>query len=179
MFLPAENREVISALGAVARTRQSAHVELDRHQARRLGNLNSWSSRLRGAGSGGAVVVEEGDQGPEVNRTDHGSVLRRLDFVSTRVGRAALEQKLPKPASRSQQAARDAGQQLRVLERKLQDRQLRRKKASDATEAMRLDSALAAARTAYEQQKRLADFAILVLGRICLQAGSSPRTASC
>ena len=164
----------ISVSARVARTRQSAHVELDRHQARRLGDLNTWSSRLRGAEGGGVVVVEEGEQGPEVNLTDHGSVLRRLDFVFTRVGQAALDQKLPKPAARSQQAAHAAGQQLRVLERKLQDQQQRRKKASDATEAMRLDSTLAGARTAHEQQKRLADFATLVLGRDCLQAGFVP-----
>jgi len=121
------------------------------------------------------VVAEEGERGPEVNLTDHGSVLRRLDFVFTRVGQAALDQKLPKPAARSQQAAHEAGQQLRVLERKLQDQQQRRKKASDATEAMRLDSTLASARTAYEQQKRLADFATLVLGRECLQACFVPK----
>ena len=164
----------ISVSARVARTRQSAHVELDRHQARQLGDLNTWSSRLRGAEGGGVVVVEEGERGPEVNLTDHSSVLRRLDFVFTRVGQAALDQKLPKPAARSQQAAHEAGQQLRVLERKLQDQQQRRKKASDATEAMRLDSTLASARTAYEQQKRLADFATLVLGRECLHAGFVP-----
>jgi len=165
----------ISVSARVARTRQSAHVELDRHQARRQGDLNTWSSRLRGADSrGGVAVVEEGDTGPEVDLSDHSSVLRRLDFVFTCVGRAAWEQKLPKAASRAQQAAREAGQQLRVLERKLQDQQQRRKRASDATEAMRLDSTLAGARTAYERQKRLADFATLVLGRDCLQASCVP-----
>ena len=163
----------ISVSARVARTRQSAHVEVDRHQARQLGDLITWSSRLRGA-EGGVVVMEEGGRGPEVNLADHSSVLRRLDFVLTRVGQAALDQKLPRLAARSQQAAHEAGRQLRVLERKLQDQQQRRTKASDATEAMRLDSTLASARTAYDQQKRLADFAMLVLGRVCLQAGFVP-----
>jgi len=139
-----------------------------------LGDLNTWSSRLRGAEGGGVAVVED-EQGPEVNVTDHGSVLRRLDFLFTRVGQAALDKKIPKPAARSKQAALEAGQQLRILERKLQDQQQRRKKASDATESMRLDSTLASVRTAYEQQKRLADFATLLLGRECLQAGFVPK----
>ncbi len=122
-----------------------------------------------------SFVTERDDQrNVKVPLTDHSSVLRRLDFVFTRVGQAALDLKLPKPAARRQQAAHEARQQLRVLERKLQDQQQRRKKASDATEAMRLDSTLASTRIAYEQQKRLADFATLVLGRECLHAGFVP-----
>ncbi len=164
----------ISVSARVARTRQTAHVELDRHQARRLGDLNAWSSRLRDVETGSAVIVEQADQEPEADRSDHGSIVRRLDFVWRSVGRAAAGQKLPKSIARSAQSLYDADQQLQVLERQLLDYQQRRKRAADATEAMRLDSMLATIRTSHEQQKRLADFARLVLGRDCLAAGFIP-----
>jgi hypothetical protein len=164
----------ITVTARVAEARQSAQVEFDRQQRRTLDDLDGWLARLRGVDESGDIVVAGDEQGLPVDLADPGSVLRRLDYLFTQVGRAAIDLKLPRSVRCSQQAAQDAQQKLQTLEGKLNQAERERKEARDPTEGMFKTSALARVRTEYEQQKRLADFTLVVLGRDCLDAKSVP-----
>lgn len=100
--------------------------------------------------------------------------MRRLDYVFSRVGRAAIELKLPRALTRFQQAVHETRRQLAELERTLNKAEVEHRQAPDPTEGMRRTSLLARVRSECDKQKRLAEFAVLVLGRECLQANFVP-----
>lgn len=164
----------ISVSARVAEARQSARVEFDRKRQGQSRDLNGWLARLRGIDDSGDIVVSENEQGPVVDELDPSSVLRRLDYLFTRVGRAAIDSKVPRAVTKCQQATQDAQDQRLELESQLGHADLEQKQAADATEGMQKATALASVRTKYDQQKRLAEFSTLVLGRECLQARFVP-----
>lgn len=168
----ANGRIAVSA--RVPQARQSAHVEIDRQQRRNLGDLDGWLARLRGVEDAGELAVSAGDQGQPVNLTDPSSVLRRLDNLFTWVGRAAIDLKLPRAVRKSQEAAQQARQALLACEAELRRLEQTGRPAADATQAMYRSSVQARVRTQYEQQKRLADFMALIVGRECCEANFFP-----
>ena len=153
----------ISVAARVPSVRQSAQVEIERHQERDLGQLAAWRTRLTGAGKSSEFAAD----GP-VDVNDPSSVLRRLDALHVRIGQAAVVAELPKALRRSQEAARAAASQLEKARKTLQQAESARHAVSGRAETIRFSSELARAKAAYEQALTQSDFAHLVLGRECL-----------
>jgi len=155
----------ISVAARVPSVRQFAQVEIERHRERDLGQLAAWRTRLIGAGAGKSA--EFAADGP-VDLNDPSSVLRRLDALHVRIGKAAATAELPKPLKRNQEAVRTAANQLEKATKTLQQAELARQDMSGQAEAIRFGSALARAKAAYDQALTQSDFAHLILGRECL-----------
>jgi molecular chaperone DnaK len=157
----------ISVLARVPAARQSAQVELQHSQRRELEDLDTWRTRLRATGSQGGT---RSSPGGTIDLSDRTSVLRRLDALYTQVGKAASDEKLPAGLSGSQQAAQAAAGALAKAQSALQAATAAKASAAGSAEAVRCGSALARAKTAYDQALTQSDFAHLVLGRECVTA---------
>ncbi|NLF72350.1 MAG: Hsp70 family protein [Candidatus Anammoximicrobium sp.] len=155
----------ISVAARMPSVRQSAQVEIERHQERDLGQLAAWRTRLIGADAG---KVSEFAADSPVDLNDPSSVLRRLDALHVRIGQAAVAAELPRALRRSQEAARAAAGELEKAAKTLQQAESARHAVSGRAETIRFSSELARAKAAYEQALTQADFAHLVLGRECL-----------
>ncbi len=155
----------ISVAARMPSVRQSAQVEIERHQERDLGQLAAWRTRLIGADAG---KVSEFAADSPVDLNDPSSVLRRLDALHVRIGQAAVAAELPKALRRSQEAARGAAGELEKAAKTLQQAESARHAVSGRAETIRFSSELARAKAAYEQALTQSDFAHLVLGRECL-----------
>jgi molecular chaperone DnaK len=157
----ANGRITVSA--RVPETRQSAHVEIKRSNARELEDLTVWRTRLLGT-----------QQGSAVDPRDRGSVLRRLDSLYLQIGQAALGQTLPDTLQRGQQGAQKAAAAHGAAKSALQQAESTRQQATGSGKTIQADSAIAHATTRVEQTRTQAEFACLVLGRECVKTGFQP-----
>ncbi|MGO8749331.1 MAG: Hsp70 family protein [Thermoguttaceae bacterium] len=167
----------ISVYARVPSVRYSAHVEIDRDEVRDLADVATWRARLlsgvQGTGAGPATAA-----GPTVDMKDEVSVRKRLDAVSTEVGRAAAAAPLapgtPEKLARSHQLALAAASTLRQAEDRLHEAERACKAGGGGREVIELGARLSQARTEFNQARTRADFAHLVFGRECLSAGTCP-----
>jgi len=165
----------ISVSARVPSVRQSAHVEIEREQDRDLEDLDTWRARLRGVEPSQASAFAA--EGP-VDLNDRTSVLRRLDALHVKIGKAAVAEELPRSLRRSGEAARTAASALEQAKVALKKAEGARQSAASTGEAVRFGSAYARARRAYEQSLTQSDFAYLVLGRECLAKRFYPPAAT-
>lgn len=156
---------MISVAARVPSVRQSAQVEIERHQQRDLGQLATWRAQLTGADT---RKTSEFAADSLVDLNDPSSVLRRLDALHVRIGKAAVTAELPKPLRRSQEAAKAAASELERTHATLQQAQSARHAVTDRAEAIRFGSERVRAKAVYDQALTQSDFAHLVLGRECL-----------
>jgi len=165
----------ISVSARVPSVRQSAHVEIERDQDRDLQSLDTWRTRLRALDNSqssdfaGAALVDLND------RT---SILRRLDAIHIKIGRASIEKKLPRSLRRTQEAAKTAAGELEQAQTSLKEAEAAKQSAAGRAEAVRLGSEYARAKSAYDQALTQSDFAYLVLGRECLAKRFHPPEAT-
>jgi len=164
----------ISVSARVPSVRQSAHVEIKRDQAEELGDLTTWRARLRGLVDTAAEGFSAGAGAANVDLDDRSNVLKRLDALYVKVGKAAMEQVLPEQLSHSQQAAMTAAAELTRARARLKKAELAKQAAQGSAETIRLEAKLSQAQTECEQAKVRADFAHLVLGRDCASAEFNP-----
>lgn len=163
----------LSVTARVPSVRYSRHVEIDRNEARHLGDLKTWRERLRGlveASAEGFAATEA----EAVDLGDRASVLKRLDALYVNIGRHAARMTLPDALARSRQAALEAVTELTCAQANVQDAERARKAAQGSAEILRADAQLAQARTELQQAQVRCDFALLVLGRDCAGAGFCP-----
>ena len=165
----------ISVSARVPSVRQSAHVEIKRDQVQELGDLATWRARLRGLVDTAAEGFSAGAGAAKVDLDDRSNVLKRLDALYVKAGKAAREQVVPDQLSHSQQAAMTAAAELTRAHARLKDAELAKQAAQGSAETIRLEAKLSQAHTEWEQAKVRADFAHLVLGRDCAGAGFHPR----
>jgi len=158
----------ISVSARVPSVRKSAHVDIERHRGRDLEDLDTWRARLRGPDSPASTQFSAG--GP-VDVNDPTSVLRRLDALYIKVGKAAVNEELPPSLSAGQEDARNAAAALQKAEVVLREAETAKQSASGTAEAVRYGSEFACAKTAYDQTLTESDFAHLVLGRECANEG--------
>jgi molecular chaperone DnaK len=171
----ANGRIAVSA--RVAQARQSAQVDIDRRHLRQLEDLEVWSARLRGLVTTGEIGFGGKDNGPPVNLNDRSSVLRRLDYLFTRIGHAAAALELPKRLVEYQQSATQSARRLAELEKQLNQAEEAKQRATGPSEARHYGSEYARCKAEYDNLKTQADFAFLVLGRECVMAGVVPPQA--
>jgi molecular chaperone DnaK len=162
----------LSVAARIPSIRYSRHVEIDRDQARHLGDLKTWRERLRGAVDAGVETFAA--EPATVNLADRTSVLRRLDGLYVLVGRHAVRMTLPDALARSQHAALEAVSALSCAQANVKDAERLRQAAQDSTESPRADARLSQTRTELQQSQIRCDFALLVLGRDCAAAGYYP-----
>lgn len=158
----------ISIAARVPSARQSARVQLERHQYSDLEDLDSWRLRLSGTDttSGSAASGR-----CPVDENNPSNLLRRLDVLYGKIGQAALAVQLPRALRHRQAAARDVASKLDEAHAVLKQVESERQTAVDRAEAIRLGSALAQARGVCEQARTQSEFALLVLGRECVARG--------
>ena len=151
-------------------------MEIDRDEARDLADVATWRARLL-SGAQAAPTGPAAAAGPVVDMKDEVSVRKRLDAVSTEVGRAAAAAPLAPGAleklARSHQLALAAASTLRQAERRLHEAECACK-AAGGGEVIELGADLSQAHTEFNQARTRADFAQFVFGRECLSAGMCP-----
>ncbi len=161
----------ISVSARIPQSRQSAHVELQRGGSHTLENLETWRARLSGREPSSGRGFSPSDSVALVDPKDRGSVMRRLDALYTKIGKAVANVALPKSLSRSQQAAQEAAASLNSARTILKEAEIRKQSAAGGAESVHVSSQLAQAKTHVEQANTQAEFAFLVLGRDCGSAG--------
>jgi hypothetical protein len=163
----------ISVSARIPSVRYSQYVEIQREIGRDLGDIDVWRARLCGhatASDGHASAVLAGSEGRSI-------VTKCLDALYVDVGKLAVPLKLPETLARSQQAARAAANDLLRAQAKFQEAELAKMASNDDGDLIRLDARLAQAKTELQQVKVRCDFAHLVLGRDCVNAGIEPPNA--
>lgn len=175
----------ISVSARIPSVRRSAQVEIQRDEARDLGDLATWRARLLGrdpsrASASSAAVPPLPGSAPASSDTppslhidvppaaaDRAALLQRLDSLYARVGQLAVDSVVPPPLARAQQAARAAAAEWHRLRAKLKDTERSRQSASAGVEAIRLDAVLSQAREDCQQAETRCQFAYLAFGRQC------------
>jgi molecular chaperone DnaK len=165
----------ISVAARVPSVRFSAQVEIQRDESRSLDDLDTWRARLLGrAPSPAPSLASSPPPLPDGACADRPTMLKRLDALYARVGRAAVGLLVTPPLARSQQGAQTAAAELTQSQAKLKEAERARHAVSSGAEALRLDAALSQARDECQQAQTRSQFAYLVLGRDCAGAGFSP-----
>jgi len=162
----------ISVSARVPAIRQSARVDILRDQARHLEDLDAWRKKLLGL----PTESKEGfaSPAPEVNLNDRESVRKHLDALYIKLGTVAAGFTLPAALAHSQTAALQASAEYKRMKTQLKDAECARQTAISRSEAIKLDALLAQARTKLHEAQTRVDFAHLVLGRDCVNAGFRP-----
>jgi molecular chaperone DnaK len=162
----ANGRIAVSA--RVPSVRYSQHVEIKRDNARNLGDLNVWKSRLCGQAELPPMI--DGDPGSDIPG-DRAGMLKRLDALYLSLGKVAVKLSLPDSLARSRQSALAATAELNRAEANIKEaEQSRQASGLDSGETIRLDARLAQAKNELQQMQVRFDFAHLVLGRECVEA---------
>jgi molecular chaperone DnaK len=162
----------ISVSARLPNVRQSARVEIRRDQASHLENLDAWRGKLLGQAAENEKTITSRAEAVDMN--DPKSMLKRLDALYIKLGKAAAGITLPPALANSQKTARQAAADCTKIRTHLKDAESARQTAVGRTEAIRLDALLAQARTGLNEAQTRADFASLVLGRECACAGCLP-----
>jgi len=162
----------ISVSARVPSVRHSAQVEIARDGSRSLDDLATWRARLLGREPTSSQPTPP--PLPEDRPGDRAGAMKRLDGLYTRVGQAAQNLRVPPPLARSQQGAQNAAAELTRAQARLQEAQRARQAVAPGPETLRLDVALSQARDECQQAEVRCQFAFLVLGRECVQAGFFP-----
>lgn len=164
----------ISVLARVPSIRHSQCVEIQRDNTHTLEDLEAWRGRLcGGAQTSGSRIGADGATAPS-NRAD---VLKRLDSLYLSLGKLAVRLALPQTLARSRQNAQTAAAELVRTQASLKEAETAKQVACGAAEVVRLDASLAQAKAESQQAQVRADFAHLVLGRECANAGLAPTEA--
>ena len=162
----------ISVSARVPTIRQSARVEIKRDNANRPEDLDTWRKKLLGlptASKDGFTSIS-----PEANINDRESLQKHLDILYIKLGKVAAGLALPTQLSRSQAAASQASAECNRMKAQLKDAESARQAAVSRSEVIKIDAILAQARTKLHEAQTRADFAHLVLGRECINAGFRP-----
>ncbi|MCB9938432.1 MAG: Hsp70 family protein [Planctomycetaceae bacterium] len=171
----ANGRIAVSA--RVPETRQSAHVEIKRNNSHDLEDLDTWRARLLGkdekpaAGSGTEAAIP-------VKKSQRGNLLRRLDSLHIKIGYAAVGKETPEALQRTQASAQKATAAYRAAKTAFNHTAAACLKSKSSDEKVQSSSLLAAAKVRLDQYRTQANFACLVLGRECVQAGFLPAEAA-
>jgi molecular chaperone DnaK len=166
---------LLTVSARIPSVRLSTQVEIKRGEARDLSDLATWRKRLLGQ-LPAATEKAFGAAAPEaaVDLKDHASVMKRLDALYLKVGQAAAGLALPAPLARSQATAVAATGESARVRAVCAEAERARQAVANRADIIRLDSQLAQAQTELQKKQVRADFAQLVLGRECINAGFCP-----
>jgi molecular chaperone DnaK len=173
-YLP-DGRVAVSA--RMPNTRQSAQVKIQRSDEAELEDLESWRQRLT---SSNAIEPESGSP-PQAaaptttDKSDLGSVLRRLDQLYMKVGLAAVRTAVPSNLQKAQQSAQENQAAFRAASAALDKAEKDNQNPPTRADAVRFGAVRAKAKTKFEQMESRANFSCLLLGRECIQNGSIPK----
>ena len=164
----------LSVSARIPSIRLSTQVEIKRHEAHDLGDLDTWRQRLLGqAGSADGGFVREEAAAP-VDLRDRASVQKRLDVLFLKVGQAAIGLAVPEPLERSRARAMATAAELTRTQTHCKEIDSARQAAAGRAEIIRLDALVSQAKTECQEKQVRADFTYLVLGRECISAGFHP-----
>jgi molecular chaperone DnaK len=164
----------ISVSARLPSVRYSQHVEIKRDDVRNLGDLNAWRARL--CGQAEASSHDSATPTP-TDPADGAGMVRRLDRLYSNVGKCAVKLALPETLTRSRQTAIAASAEFTRAQANVKEAEHARQAGLGSGEVIRLDARLAQAKTELQQAEVHADFAHLVLGRDCVNAGFEPPNA--
>ena len=164
----------ISVSARVPSVRCSTRVDVKRDQARSLDDLTTWRARLCGREEPSAAASSAACGPTAVDLSDRGSVMKRLDALYIKVGRAAMSLALPGLLARGQQAALTAAREFTRAHARVEEAEDARRCVPAGAEAIRLDAELLQANTELQQAQKRRDFAHLVLGRECANSTIHP-----
>ncbi len=162
----------VSVSARVPSVRQSASVQIERQLTRNLEDLATWKDRLCGIvqpSSGGFAAAAE-----EVDPADRSSVVKRLDGLCMKVGRAAVKLQVPEAIEPCRRSTIQVAAELLRLEKMLGDAEKQRQGAIGTSDIIRCDAALSQVKAAMHQSNVKCDFAHLILGRECIRVGFCP-----
>jgi molecular chaperone DnaK len=167
----------VSVSARVPSVRQSASVQIERQLTRDLEDLATWKARLCGMVPPSSAGFAEA--GEAVDPADRSSVVKRLDTLCMKVGRAAVQLKVPDGVEQSRHSAVMAAAELMRMEKTLTEAEKQRQGAISTSDIIRCDAALSQARAAVHQTKVKSDFAHLILGRESVRVGFCPPRHEC
>ena len=164
----------ISVSARIPSIRLSANVEIKPTQMHDLADLETWRKRLLGQAGpvGQGFIPPQGDD--SVDLSNRANVLKRLDALYVRVGKAAVGLELHEPLSRSRAAAVASSVECDRAHAACKKAEQARQTAVTRAEIIRLDALLSQSRAEQQQKQVRCDFALLVLGRDCFNAGFQP-----
>ena len=165
----------LSVVARVPQARRQAEVQIERAKSQaQQKSLDWWRARLSGKPLPDEGGPSAANQAAGVNLSDRASVLKKLDELYTAIGHGAAGLNVPAAAAGSQQMLRQALEELRQAEISVQQIAGRIQDTPAGAERTQLGVQLAQVRSAQEQTRVSANFALLVLGRDCVTAGFSP-----
>ena len=162
----------VSVSARVPSVRLSAHVELERELTRNLEDLGTWKARLCGLVQPASARFAPSAEA--VDPADRGSVVKRLDSLCMKVGRAAVELKVPEGIEPARSSAVAAADELKRSQQALKEAERQRQAGISTSDIIQLDAALSQARAAVHQAEVKNDFAHVVLGRESVRVDFCP-----
>jgi hypothetical protein len=167
----------LSVSATVPGTGHSARVDIERRHADVEGDLPYWRDRLLGravAISAAVPALPFASPAVEVDLHDRASVLKRLDALYIDLGRQAAAAAAPESAAASHRAARAAAEQAARCRARLAEAHRRHESAISRSESVQWGAEVSAAQLEWRQAETQSEFAYLVLGRECVEAGFCP-----
>jgi len=170
----------LSVSARIPSTGQSAAVEIERKVVDELDNLDRWRPRPdttspTGDGTLPAAGTPRLDQPALTRGPERAVLLKQLDELYFRVGTRAVAQPVTEWLEEAQQAARDTAAAQREAEQNLATIEATYAATADRVARIRAAARIARARLDVQNARAKARFALLDLGRECVDAGIAPR----
>ena len=167
----------ISVTARVPLVRQGARVEVERHQAQDLHDLVTWRRVLCGlediSAETGQAGSSAGKEQPNGNM-DRPTLIQKLDNLYAQVGERLVNKPVPERLEKSKQSALTTVDQLRRFKAALKHAETLRQAAVGRHDIVRYSADVARAKQTVKRATTTAKFALVVLGRECVDANSVP-----
>ena len=164
----------ISVIARIPSIRHSAHVEIERRHEASQDDLHTWRNRLLGRLDEGSRKLDQAASLATVDPSDRDSVQKRIDTLLTRVGKAAMKDRVPEELTKSQRAALTAASGLKDARRILQKARNAEVETLHDPGALQRNADIPQAEASCQKAQVRADFSYLVLGRECVERGFIP-----
>ncbi|MBN1589650.1 MAG: Hsp70 family protein [Pirellulales bacterium] len=169
----------LSVSAQIPSTGQSTGVEIERKVSEELDNLDRWRRRLCPALRTGEDEVQPADASKSLESSPpHGPertvLLKQLDEMVIRVGTQAVRGPVIEWLEETRQAARDTAEAMHEAEKNLQRVEATYEATVDRIEKTQIAAMVAKARLDVQNARAKARFALLDLGRECVDARFAP-----
>lgn len=176
----------VSVTARIRTTGQSAEVEIERATRGTQESLETWIDRLQGrvrmqdvdtSGMGqakGSTRPFSGAEASDVDPSDRGSVIRRLDAIYVEIGELCRSGKVSNVLASSLEAVELESRRLDMAKTQLAKAEQQLQNAVGQVESVQRTATLAQARQEFKRVESAAAFALLVLGRDCVDACYCP-----
>jgi molecular chaperone DnaK len=166
----------LSVSASIPATGMSARVAIDRGGSEEVDDLDKWRRRLCPdlGGDDDEEIPEEATEPKQPQGADRAKLLKQLDGLYYRLGSQAVGGHVIEWLEEAQQAARDAAEAMREAEKTLQRVETTFEATVDPVEKPQVGAMVAKARLDVQNARAKSRFALLDLGRECVDAEFAP-----